>query len=483
MSSAIPREAVHAQREAALRFLCERIDYERALAVPYDSRQFKLGRMRELLDRVGSPQEGMPVIHVAGTKGKGSTAVMIAAALAAAGRRVGTFTSPHLDRIEERLAINGRPCTAAEFIDLVDRIAPAVRDMERLTTGSSSQEGGPTYFEITTALALVHFARRKVDAAVLEVGMGGRLDSTNICRPRVSVITSISFDHTKQLGTTLEAIAREKAGIIKPGVPVVSGVVDGGPRSVIRQVCRQFGCPLVELGVDFNYTYYPPHALETAASAGRLDFRYPALKGRLELRDVSLALLGRHQAANAAIAIATLAELARTGWSIPEPAIRRGLSGVVWPARAELVARRPAIVVDSAHNLASVDALLHVLDESFAVRRRLLIFATTQDKDFRGMLGRILGQFDEIIFTRYLNNPRSVPPEELDNLAEELTGRRCRVCSQPAEAWDFVRSVATPGDLICVTGSFFIAAEMRLQIAMRPFRMDRKNPPAPVSLA
>ncbi|NUQ61072.1 MAG: bifunctional folylpolyglutamate synthase/dihydrofolate synthase [Pirellulales bacterium] len=472
MASTVSTASIESRREAALRFLYERIDYERALAVPYDTQDFKLERMRELLHRLGNPQQGMPIVHVAGTKGKGSTTMMVATVLTAAGYRAGAFTSPHLHCMEERLAVDGQSCSAEELVELIEQVTPVVLEMDRLAAAACPEETGPTYFEITTALALLHFARHGVDAAVLEVGMGGRLDSTNVCQPRVAVITSISFDHMRQLGNTLAAIAREKAGIIKPGVPVVSGVVDEEPREVIRQTCRELGCRLAELGIDFDYRYDPPRGLEETASPGRLDFAYPAPDGPLELRDLSLSLVGRHQAANAAVAIATLAELRRAGWNIPEQAIREGLARVVWPARAEVVARRPVIVVDAAHNLASIDALVHVLDESFTVRRRLLVFATTQEKDLRGMLGRILGRFDHVVFTRYWNNPRGVPPEELDDLAEQLTGRRCQVCSRPSEAWDVVRSMAAPDDLICITGSFFIAAEMRLQIGARPFTMD-----------
>ncbi len=298
-------------------------------------------------------------------------------------------------------------------------------------------EHGPTYFEIVTAMALCHFARRRVDAAVLEVGLGGRLDSTNVCTPCVSIITSISFDHTKQLGGTLAAIAAEKAGIIKPGVPVISGVVAEEPREVIRRIARQNGCRLVELGVDFDFDYHPPRHLERAASPARFDF----VKPRPSVAELSQhvprpmvaalhadRLIGRHQAANAAVALATVEELRRAGWTIPEAAIRRGLAEVAWPARVEVVARRPAVVLDAAHNAASIAALVETLDESFSVGRRLLVFATTQEKDLRGMLQRLLGRFDHVIFTRYLNNPRGVPPEELQALAAELR-RRVRACT------------------------------------------------------
>jgi dihydrofolate synthase/folylpolyglutamate synthase len=483
MSSPVVPPHTSARREAALRFLVDRIDYERTQSMPCSEEAMKLDRMRELLGWLGNPQDEIPIIHVAGTKGKGSTSAMVAAMLSAAGHHVGLFTSPHLDRVEERIAVDGQPCSAEELADLVERVRPAVEAMDR-TAGS---EHGPTYFEIVTAMAFDHFRRRGVDAAVLEVGLGGRLDSTNVCSPCLTIITSISFDHTKQLGETLAAIATEKAGIIKPGVPVVSGVDVDEPRAVIRHIARQNGCRLVELGVDFDFEYHAPHHLELAPSPAQFDYvkprplvaELPATTDR-GFTSVALGLLGRHQAANAAVALAAVEELRQSGWEIPETAIRRGLAEVVWPARVEVVARRPTVVLDAAHNVASIAALVEVLDESFSAARRLLIFATTQEKDHRGMLQQLLGRFDHVIFTRYSNNPRSVPPEELLALAREISplplgeGPGVRVVTleivaTPADAWDAVRRMAAPDDLVCITGSFFLASEMRTQIAGRPF--------------
>jgi dihydrofolate synthase/folylpolyglutamate synthase len=364
-------------------------------------------------------------------------------------------------RLEERLAIDNEPCTQAELVELAEELAPAVDAMDRAAAAASPPEDGPTYFEIVTAMAMLHFARRDVDVAVLEVGLGGRLDSTNVCRPVVSVITSISLDHTRQLGTTLESIAGEKAGIVKPGVPVVSGVTEPGPREVIREVCRRQGCRLVELGISFDFRYRPPQRLDLAPAMGSIDFHHDDQGVEHPCRDVRLALLGRHQAANAAVAVAALVELRQNGWEVPEKAVRDALGDLRWPARVELLARRPAVVIDAAHNVASIEALLSVLDESFSPRRRLLVFATTHEKDVRGILSRLLGKFDEVFLTRYLNNPRAVPPEDLRAVATELTGRECWVCPTPAEAWDQARAAAGCEDLICVTGSFFIAAEIR----------------------
>ncbi len=470
------------RRAAALAFLLGRIDYERTLTIPYATREFRLDRMRALLARLGDPQKRLQIVHVAGTKGKGSTSAMIAAALSACGYRTGLYTSPHLDRLEERIAVDGVPCSADEFVKLVDQLWPIVEQMDAEFARQNPPELGPTYFEITTAMALVHFAAVETDAAVLEVGLGGRLDSTNVCQPLVSVITSISFDHTQLLGNTLAEIAAEKAGIIKPGVPVVSGVADEEPRKVIAEIARRNGSRLMQLGAHFRFGYYPPRRLDAVSGCARgsIDFENQVSGQHRKLNKIEIGLLGRHQAANVAVALAVLAELQAMGWRLPESEIRRGLAEVRWPARVEIVARQPTVVVDAAHNVASVQSLVDTLDESFSAKHRLLIFATTQEKDVRGMLRLLLPRFEAVILTRYLNNPRAVQAEELDALAAEITPMQRFTSPDPAAAWQLARELATQEHLICATGSFFLAAEMRAQIATYP--LFTRRPAASMSL-
>jgi dihydrofolate synthase/folylpolyglutamate synthase len=449
--------------DPAVEFLRSRIDYERMSTVPYTQRDFRLDRMRQLLERLGNPQDRLAIVHVAGTKGKGSTAAMIAGVLRAAGYRAGLYSSPHLDRVEERIAVDGQMLAAAELAGLVERIRPVVAAMDDQPPPRGHGSNRPTYFEIVTALALMRFAECRVGAAVLEVGLGGRLDSTNVCRPLVSVITSISFDHTQQLGNTLAEIAGEKAGIIKPGVAVVSGVLADEARAVVADVARRNGCPLLQLNREFAFDYRPPARLEIAPAHGRMNYRSPA--GDSEMRsDLELGLIGEHQAANAAVAAATLDQLRLRGWDISEAAIRRGLAEVRWPARVEVLSRRPAVVLDAAHNVASVEALVRVVEQSFSPSPRLLVFATTRDKDVRGMLGVLARSFDEIIFTRYWQNPRGVAPEELAAIAAEISPAAVHVCADAATAWSLARQIATRQHLVCITGSFFIAAEMRAAI-------------------
>ncbi|MGA2059796.1 MAG: folylpolyglutamate synthase/dihydrofolate synthase family protein [Thermoguttaceae bacterium] len=474
MPTSINPDATSAQYQWALRFLDKRVDFERFQTMPGPEREIKLDRMRALLDRLGNPQDKLPIIHVAGTKGKGSTSAMIASVLCAAGYRTGLFTSPHLERVEERIAIDGQPCTADQFAALVAAVQPAVETLDREATAAAPRDHGPTYFEIITAMALLHFVRSGVQVAVLEVGLGGRLDSTNVCRPLVSVITSISYDHVQQLGDTLQSIAREKAGIIKPGVPVISDVTAEEPRSAIRQIAKDCGCSLVELKQDFDFEYHPPQHLEKQPALGSMDFWLTNVKSPLplgegqgeggcsnECHNLPLALLGRHQAANAAVALATIHELIRQAWNISEQAIRQGLAAVRWPARIEIVARQPVVILDSAHNSASIAALMEVLKESFSVTRRLLLFATTRDKDYSEMLKLLLDGFDEIVFTQYTTNPRALPPAELEATAFQHIGRHFPIFPTPAEAWTHLRQSAVSEDLICITGSFFLAGEMR----------------------
>lgn len=434
--------------EQALEFLFSRVNYERLAGTLYSADDFKLDRMREFLRRLGDPQEAIPAVHIAGTKGKGSTAASIASVLTASGFRTGLFTSPHISAFEERMAVDGRIPTQAELAELVNSLAAIVAALDD-TPGPMS----PTYFEIATALAWQYFVRKNAEVAVLEVGMGGRLDATNVCRPAVTVITSISRDHTRQLGSRLEQIAREKAGIVKPGVGLVSGAMVPEASAAIAETCARQGAPLFQLGRDFDYEYRRP---------------LPGERGQVTVRTwrntwagIPLPLVGEHQAANAAVAIAALDVLADQGWKIPAAALSTGIEQVRWPGRIEVVSRQPTVIIDTAHNWAAIAALLRTLDESFSARRRILVFAATRDKDVAGMLGQLLPRFDTLILTCFQNNPRNVPVEELLRLARSLSNRQVHSAADPAAAWKLARRLAGADDLVCVTGSFFIAAELR----------------------
>lgn len=448
-------------RKSVLDFLYSRTNFERLAHVPYGMSEFKLGRMRQLLSRLGDPHGAVRAVHIAGTKGKGSTAAMIASALQAAGYKTGLYTSPHLERLEERFVIDGACCPEEEFLALAGELLPLVEqmDQEAAATGVGS---GLTFFEVTTALGFLYFARHNVDISVLEVGLGGRLDSTNVCRPEISAITSISYDHTKQLGNTLAEIAREKAGIIKPSVPVISGVTSPEPQQVIQQVARERNAPLLERGIHFDYAN-----LTTCGEGQAQHFGYWQRDQNKELRldNVELSLLGAHQCANAAVAIAALYQLTQLGWKIPESAVRHGIAAARCAARVEVIPHDPPVVLDVAHNVASVQALVQVLEQRFPGTRRTLIFATSRDKDVKGMLEVLLPACETVIITRYRSNPRAMETAELQTIAREVAARQAHlprtlllVESTPEAAWKRARAI--PADLICITGSFFLAADM-----------------------
>ena len=441
-------------------FLRGRINYERVAKMPYSNRDMNLDRMRRLLALLGDPHKSLNIIHIAGTKGKGSTAAFISSALQAEGLRCGSYTSPHLHHIEERFRLNGEPCDPRTLVKLVQAIQPAVKQLD-----AEHSEDLVTYFEIATALGFLFFVNEEVDVAVLEVGLGGRLDSTNVCEPLVSVITSISLDHTKQLGDTLALIAAEKAGIIKEKVPVISGVSGTEAKSVIEKIAVDRNAPLVARNLDFRFENYQFKRNTTRAV---FDIRAQQNgKWTRKLSGLEIGALGEHQAANASVAWAALNKLPKRLQPNDE-AIRKGFATVQCDARIEIVATEPMVVIDAAHNVASSKALVETLSE-FEAARRWLILGTTRGKDVAGMLDYLIPHFDRIVCTRYENNPRGHAVETLSELIEEKSQllpssqRADRVDSHPIplDAWRAVERESEPDDLICITGSFFLAAELR----------------------
>lgn len=427
----------------ALAFWYARINYEVRAAEPGD---LKLERMRALLRRAGDPHERVRLVHVTGTKGKGSTSAMLAAVLRASGFCVGLFTSPHLTDVRERIQVDSEPISEAELAARVAELAPAVAAMD------ADGFPPPTFFEIGTALGFLHFAYRRCDLAVIEVGLGGRFDSTNVCRPLVSVVTSVGLDHTAQLGSTAEAIAYQKAGIIKRNVPVVSGVTEPGPRAVVRRVAHELNAPLWERGRDFWY-FRPSSFGNHAVTIATPRCRYHSLR---------LALLGEHQAHNAALAVAAADLLRDTGLSVPQSAVATGLAEVCWPGRVEVVSRSPAVVLDTAHNVPSAEALVKTLAEAFpAARRKAVVFAVSSDKPVADILRALAGYFDHFHLTRYGINPRCVPPAEAAKvLATVAHAAQATVHPTAAAAWTAARADAGSDDLVCVTGSVFLAGEL-----------------------
>ena len=432
-------------RQSAVDWLYGRINYERSTPIPYSEQGLKLDRVRELLRRLGDPQERLRIVHVAGTKGKGSTGAMIGAGLQAAGHRVGIYSSPHLDRIEERFAVNGEPCSAETLVALVDLVRPVAEAMD------NELERGPTFFDLTTAMALSLFAgdveQAACDGVVLEVGLGGRLDSTNVVTPEVAVITSISLDHTKQLGDTLPEIAVEKSGIIKPGVPMVSGVVDSEAGDVIQRIAKEQGSPFYRRGHDFD--------LQLAGDA------WCFVRDEEIVDNVRPARPGSAQADNAAVALAVLGLLADAGWKIPIEARRQGVATAKLPARMERFEGEPLVIIDGAHNRASAAALAESLDalcQPVSTEHRVLLIAMSDDKDANAVLEPLIPHFAHIVVTRFIENPRAIAPE---SLAELLRDADVTIAQNPTEGFAVAQQLAGTKGAVVVAGSLFLAAEVR----------------------
>ncbi|QDU61864.1 Folylpolyglutamate synthase [Planctomycetes bacterium Pan216] len=462
--------------EEARAYLDSRVSYEKR-GMP-ESTELRLDRMVTLLEAIGSPHADFPIIHVAGTKGKGTTSTMIASMLTGTGRKVALHTSPHFERVEERAVISGEPIPGDRFTRLVEEIASVV---EEIDAKLAPDQPGLTFFEITIALAMLYFSREQVDAAVVEVGMGGRLDSTNVVIPVVSVITSISFDHTNRLGNTLAAIAREKAGIIKTGRPVVSGVVKEEPASVIREVCRHLHAPLREAGPDFVDQYH---------SKGLAGGRVEVSTWRRSWPPLDVALPGRHQGANIALAAATCDTLEELGWTLPTEQLKQGLRLCRVPGRIETIRRHPLVITDVAHNEASASALVAAIPSrpeippSSPSPPRVLIFGSSVDKDWRAMLAILLPHFSHAILARYVAHGRAVEPSTMVEDASRA-GIPVLTAETPARAWEEALRLAGTTEepqepassdldvaplpdepMICITGSFFLVAEMRTMMPL-----------------
>lgn len=426
-------------------------DIERSRELAKAPPRFNLERVRRLLDLAGRPQDCFRSIHITGTKGKGSTAAMIDAVLRASGYNVGLFTSPHLHSFLERISINGQPMGEASLARIATELAPSVDNVHR----QYPHLGGLTTFEVTTAIALRHFAERRVDFGILEVGLGGRLDATNVVTPVVAIITSISVDHNRFLGETPLAIAGEKAGIIKPGVPLVSAPQRSEVMALIRARCRESGARLIEVGRDVRWT-----------ASGLGSDRTISVTGRLGVYgDLRVALRGDHQELNAAVAVAAIEVLQEQGVRVTEQALCDGLSSVWWPGRLETIALRPRVVADGAHNVDSMLRLGSALKRCFPHRRLLLVLGISLDKDIPGMVKAIAPLASVVVATRS-SHPRSAETEILSAEAKKYVDCVHEV-DHVGAALRFAMEQAGDDDLICATGSLFVVAEAREAMGLR----------------
>lgn len=422
----------------ALSFIYSHTDYENRGFGVYAPEFYDLERVRRLLALLGDPQDGMRFVHIAGTKGKGSTAAISESILRAAGRRTGLFTSPHLHTFRERMQVCGQLISEDEVARLAAEMQPLVQRVDGITT-----------FEIVTAMALAWFAEQAVEWVVLEVGLGGRLDATNVVTPAVTVITSISLDHTAILGDTIAQIAREKAGIVKPAVPAVSAPQVDEALAVIRATCTQQNAPLVLVGQDWRWE---------AVRADLDGQTFSISHGAEIMRDLWMPLLGQHQQVNATTAVAALRELDKE-LGVETPAIREGLRSVYWPGRLEILARTPLLVVDSAHNGDSAQKLMTALRSLRHFRRLIVIVGASADHVTPELLHTLLSGADRGIATR-TRHPRAADPEWIRLQASQV-GLSLELGPTVAEALEMALADAGPDDLICCTGSVFVAAEAR----------------------
>lgn len=432
----------------AIQWVFERIDYERVPPVR-TSPHFQLERVRRLLQLIGSPEKRIPCVHIAGTKGKGSTAAMVESILRASGIQTGLFTSPHLQKFEERMTVNGRQPAPDELTKMVGKL-------QRCLAGADQdlQDNPPTYFEVATLLAWMYFDRSGVEIAVLETGLGGRLDCTNVCSPLVTVITNIGLDHTSILGNSVEKIAFEKAGIIKQQVPVVTGVTQASVIALCEETAARLNAPITRLDQEIQLI-----SKSTSRDGQQISVSTPLR----EYHNLFLPLTGGHQAKNAALAVAAIDLLKTKYSSISIDTVRHGLQQTDWPLRFEMVSQHPTVILDAAHNPDAASAIASTLDAPhWPERPRVLIFAASRDKDVDGMLTALLPKFDHVVVTQYEDNPRGCAPDELESKAGRTNvSVSIHNAATPAEALRKATQLTGTHGLILVTGSVFIGAQCR----------------------
>ena len=427
----------------ALDYLYSFVDYSLKHSSELAKADFNLDRMRALMAELGDPQNDYVCIHIAGTKGKGSTAALCSSVLQMTGSSVGLYISPHLQDFTERIQINSVPISHAELVELVNIVKPAVAKIPRLTT-----------FEITTALGFLHFSHKHVNAAVIEVGLGGRLDATNIITPRVSVICSLSYDHTAVLGNTLTLIAGEKAGIIKPDVPVISSPQKAEAQVVLEKVATERNCNLTLIGRDLKYK-----ALEHSITGQSFELSFPENTSKAPII-LNIPLLGQHQVENAATAYAAVQ---KSGFILSDAQIADGFARVKWPCRFEIASLEPTVIFDSAHNEDAFERLSQTLIDYFPGRKIILILGISEDKHLKEMITAIGSLIDTLIVTR-ANHPRALEPEKIIDVVtnSNFTGFDIEKVTPVESALERALEITkVNGSIILSAGSMFVTAEVK----------------------
>lgn len=436
--------------DSALKYLFSQTDYEQMLRVRYNRDTFSLDRMRKLLKNLGNPHDKIRTVHIAGTKGKGSTCTMLAQMLSASGLKVGLYVSPHINDVRERITINNEMITQAGLTRLICQMEPLIDKMA---------DDKPTFFEIFTAMAFVYFANEKVDIAVIETGLGGRLDSTNVLKPTLCGLTNISYDHMHQLGNSLAEIATEKGGILKKNITAISVQQEPEAKRVLKKIARDTQANLLFTGDDIEFSY----RVESSRQDG-CHTRVCLTTPRSRFEHLPVPLLGEHQALNCGLALAMLDQLKAQGVKIDDQKAMAGLAAVHLPGRMEMIQKDPRILVDGAHNAASVSALMRAIGQHIPYDSMVMIFGCAADKDISGMMEQIATGADKVIFTKAASNPRAADPRELAEVYEEKCGRVAQVCESMPMALRIANSAVSREDLICVTGSFYLVGEMKAHL-------------------
>lgn len=445
--------------------MLSRVNVERARPEKVEPGVWKLDRMRAVLEELGNPHEQFKSLHVAGSKGKGSVVEMAAAALAGCGYVTGIYTSPHLIDIRERVRINEAKIAPRDFADLEAEVSAAAA---KVATRGGESGGDATFFEIMTAMAFLHFARQAVDVAVIEVGLGGRLDSTNVITPLVCGVTAIQLEHTQILGDTHAKIASEKAGIFKPGVPAITIPQRDDVTEVFVKRAAEVGCPLSVVGLErvidgaagIEFSSRFEHGRENGHHCRVcVTSKFAHSGGSFE--HIVVPLKGEHQAVNCGLALAMLDHLRPHGFKTPEREVAAGLAKTPTAGRLEVIHNAPTIVVDGAHTPDSVDALIKTLGSHRRFDSMVVVFGCASDKDMAGMVRAIAAGADKMLFTKATGNPRAAEPRELARKYVELAGRPGAVVPSVAEAMKRALQAAGREDLILVTGSYYIAGEAK----------------------
>lgn len=445
--------AVEQDYQEALNFLYSFVDHSMTRNLNFSEEKFNLDNMRALLSYLNNPHFNYPVIHIAGTKGKGSTAAMIASILQSAGCKVGLYTSPHLQDFCERIQINQVPIPKERLVKVINQLRPITEIIKTITT-----------FELTTAAGFLYFSEEKVDVAVIEVGLGGRLDSTNLVTPTISVITSISLDHVQVLGDTVEKIAAEKAGIIKNGIPVIVSHQTDSVMEVIKNFAEVKQAPIHLAETEFSGRVIVNSLKSQVVEFTHLIETIPGSQKTTRNKFpntflINLPLLGRHQIDNAVTVLSVINVLIDQGYEINEDSIKQGFDKVLWPGRFEVLRDQPPIIIDSAHNRDSAKRLRSAVDDYLKDWDILLIVGFSEDKDIQGFFEELAPRVDEIIATESFH-PRAYKAEDIVTIAQSVGMRACEVL--PLEkAFDEGLRRASNSKALVATGSIFIAAGIR----------------------